>query len=143
MIIWGDIMTDDMYLRKSKQIAGFLYEGLLMGYTLNAAWKLLLNSKEGRGILNEEVDYIYKHTGRACAMYADIEHGKEYKKRKREVNIVLDQIIRLGRFIEFVHIEYNLDYENIFTKCSIAYFYKETHVCLGNYDSRLAEKYIL
>ena len=136
-------MTDGMYLRKSNQIAGFLYEGLLMGYSLNTAWKLLLNSKEGRGILNEEVDYIYKYTGRACAMYADIEHGKEYKKRKREVNIVLDQIIRLGRFIEFVYIEYNLDYEKIFTKCSIAYFYKETHVCLGNYDSKLAEKYIL
>lgn len=135
-------MTDGMYLRKSNQIAGFLYEGLLMGYSLNTAWKLLLNSKEGRGILNEEVDYIYKYTGRACAMYADIEHGKEYKKRKRAI-IVLDQLIRLGRFIEFVHIEYNLDYEEIFTKCSIAYFYKETYACLGNYDSRLAEEYIL
>lgn len=130
------------YEAKLDRMTGFFVGALRMGYSLNDAWKLMLNSTEGTGILEENYTYSVHHQGITSAQKADKAHGQEYDHDSNEE----DDIFRLSLlvdFIEMAHKRFNLSYSHIFDKMSIGDFYKECGIVLGSYDDKLLKTYLL
>jgi len=50
---------------------------------------------------------------------------------------MFEQIGLLFEFVEFVHVEFQVDYKNIFQKMSVEDFFNEFGIVLGNYDDKL------
>lgn len=131
-----------LYSSKVDKISGFFHGAVNLGYNFDDAWDLLLNYDGGRKLLNNDLYYCIHQEGRVTAEYADKELGNNYVKCHK---IKFDKwyFDLLAEFIEFVHTEYNLEYDKIFTRITIGEFYDKYHIVLGNYDSKLAEAYIL
>lgn len=127
---------------KCDRITGFFLGSLRMGYSMDDAWKLMLNSKQGRGILNEDYEYCIHHQGIVSAEKADKDMGYKFKKGvSTEPNI--DNLYALADFIEIAHGEFNLPYATMFNKYPIGKFFDECGVLLGNYDDKLIKRYLL
>ncbi len=69
-------MTDrELYVNR---MAGFFLGATRLGYDYNETWSLMLNSEQGRGILNREYLYVEHHQGIPSANMADELLGSNY-----------------------------------------------------------------
>lgn len=126
---------------KIEKMACFLYAGMDLGYSLHDTWNLMLTSKQGKGILNEEYIYVIRQEGMPSFNEALEEYGckKTVKQIKR---YRLADLRLLAEFIELITETYQLPYEDIFTKMTIDEFMETCAIILGNYDFRLYEEYL-
>lgn len=127
---------------KIDRMTGFFLGSMRMGYSLDDAWKLMLSSKQGRGILNEEYEYCIHHQGIVSAEKADKDLGYKFKKGKG-VEPNLDNLYCLSAFIEMANQDFDLPYETMFNKYPIGQFFDDCGVILGNYDDKLIKRYLL
>ena len=131
---------------KPDRIAYFLIGALGLGYSLNDAWHLLLHSKEGLGILNNEYTYVVHFMGIPSAQKADKENGGKYNKCIPDIDKIVEETFYLellGEFIEFVNNYFHVPYDQIFNKMSIQDFYETCGHVLGNYDDKLYKRYLM
>ena len=135
-------IKEQKYYFKCLQISAFFATSLAMGYNYCDAWDLLLNSRQGQGILAEDWVYLTKHSGAYSAEEADSEIGYRYKKQSH-IQFVPREIKSFGKFIENMHKMYKINYKDMFIKYSLDDFMSENSFVLGNYDRKLYEKYFL
>lgn len=133
-------MKDRVLIRD--KVSGFLLEAALLGYSWDDAWSLLLNSKQGRGILNNDYTYSVHFQGMASAMKADADIGHLYKKNSHvEVTSRLTDLI--ADFIDTARYVFNIDYDHMFSRMSFGEFMATCGNALGNYDDKLIKAYLL
>ena len=128
---------------KCDKISGFLVGCLLKKMSLDEAWYLMLNSEQGRGILNNEYYYVYRLQGRTSAYKAIEASEVKFKKHRISYDLNIEKFNLLAAFIEDVHTKLNIPYEDIFKKMSIDKFFKKFGDFLGNYDLKLARNFLL
>ena len=127
---------------KLEKMACFLFGGMRDGYGLTNTWDLMLNSKQGRGILEEDYVYVIRQEGYPSYQDAIQEHGNRYKKLDTVRIYKLDELRLLAEFIERITERYNLEYEDLFRKMSLDDFMAKCGYALGNYDVKLYEIYL-
>lgn len=126
---------------KKDRLAGFLVGAQRLGYTLNDAWDLLLHSREGSGILNDDYEFAVHHQGITSARKADAHTLKKYdKSHPSDPDII--QMKLLADLIERAHQQYKIPYEAIFNKMDPQTFMKTCGSVLGNYDDKLIRLYL-
>lgn len=123
---------------KTNRLYDFLVDALKSGYSLDDAWHLLLTSSDGLEILDNNT----YESGSALFIKADKSNGSRYNKSEPiELDVFYFKL--LAEFIEFVHRDYNLPYNQIFTKIKIGEFFAEHGKALGWYDHKMVKAYIL
>lgn len=127
---------------KCDRLAGFLIGAQREGYSLDTSWDMLLNSKQGQGILNDDYEFAVHHMGIASAKKAIKDIGKNYK-RGHELDPDISTMLLLATFIETANKKFKIPYENIFKKISISEFMEKCGYVLGNYDDKLIKEYIM
>lgn len=127
---------------KNDKFAGFFIGAGKLGYSMEDTWKLMLNSRQGLGLLNDEYAYVVHHSGEATAIKADEEYGNSYKKQKPEKR-TYEEMFLLGDFIENANKNFHLNYKDIFHNISITDFVNQCGYVLGNYDDKLIKRYLL
>ena len=126
----------------NEKVAGFFIGALDLGYNYDDAWSLLLNSKQGQGMLNNEYAYSVHFTGRASADKADADIGYKYAKNSN-IKPSVDKLTLLAEFICMAHYDFNIEYANMFKKTPLSKFMKVCGNVLGNYDDKLIKAYII
>ena len=138
-------MTDEECLDMeifTDRLAGFLYQALTMGYDYNNAWKLLLNSKQGRGILERDYTYFIHFQGRTDADKAEEDIGNTLVKT-HDVEIELNKLDLLANFVYLADRDFHISYDKMFEKISLNDFMKTCGNILGNYDDKLIKAYLM
>ena len=126
----------------NEKVTGFFIGALDLGYSYDDAWSLLLNSKQGQGILNNEYAYSVHHQGRVSADKADADIGYKYKKDSN-INATISQLELLADFISLAHNRFNIKYTDMFKNIPLSEFISTCGNVLGNYDDKLIKVYIL
>ena len=126
----------------SDKIAGFFQGALYLGYDYDKAWSLLLNSKQGQGILKNNYEFSVHHQGRVSAEKADKDIGDLYDKSD-SIEADVNTLRLLADFIIMAHRQFKLKYSDIFKNMSLNEFMKTCGNVLGNYDDKLVKTYLL
>lgn len=127
---------------KVERMGSFFVGAQQMGYSLNDAWSLMLNSTQGQGLLRGDYLYAEHLQGIATAHKADADIGDKYTERHVR-NIDIDILYLLADLIEMANEQFNIPYEKVFEKCSINDFVSMCGNVLGNYDDKLIKRYLL
>lgn len=126
----------------NEKVTGFFIGALDLGYSYDDAWSLLLNSKQGQGILNNDYVYSVHHQGRVSADKADADLGNKYKKNSN-IKATISQLELLAEFISLAHNRFNIEYADMFKNISLSEFMSTCGNVLGNYDDKLIKTYLL
>ena len=128
---------------KVDKLVGFFIEFLDYGYDYETAWNYMLTEKEGQGILNEEYLYIEHQEGSISAK--QVIERLHLKRGSKKIKYSADTLELLGYLIEMAHTDerYMLPYEKIFSKYSINDFVTKQGYCIGDYDSKLIDAYLI
>ena len=126
----------------NEKVTGFFIGALGLGYSYDDAWSLLLNSKQGQGILNNEYKYSVHFQGRASADKADEDIGYKYNKSSN-IKATVTQLSLLAEFISLAHNRFNIKYTDMFKNISLNEFMNICGNDLGNYDDKLIKTYII
>ena len=126
----------------NEKVTGFFIGALDLGYSYDDAWSLLLNSKQGQGILNNDYAYSVHHQGRVSADKADADLGNKYKKNSN-IKATISQLELLADFISLAHDRFYIEYTDMFKNIPLSKFMSTCGNVLGNYDDKLIKTYIL
>ena len=140
MVKYGIIMTTEDLIKD--KITGFFMRALQNGYNYNDAWELLLQSKQGQGILNNDYTYSVHFQGSASADKADKEIGNRFVK-SHHIKPDVEKLLLLAELISLAHSRFGMRYENIFSNISLDDFMNECGNVLGNYDDKLIKTYLI
>ena len=132
---------DDQTLINEK-VTGFFLGALRMGYDYNDAWSLLLNSRQGQGILSNEYEFSVHFQGTDSARKADACLGDKYSK-DHKYKPDLEALKLLADLIDTAHNRFGIPYSEIFKKTSLNSLMETCANVLGNYDDKLIKAYLL
>ncbi len=132
---------DDRALINEK-VTGFFLGALRMGYDYDDAWSLLLESRQGRGILSNDYEFSVHFQGTDSARKADVCLGDKYlKEHKYEPDLF--KLKLLAELIDLAHNKNGISYKDMFKKTTLNDFMDTCGVVLGNYDDKLIKAYLL
>ncbi|MBO4395639.1 MAG: hypothetical protein J5819_04770 [Eubacterium sp.] len=134
-------MISDQELINEK-VAGFFLGAMRMGYDYDDAWSLLLSSKQGQGILNNEYAYSVHFQGTDSARKANMELGTNYNTGTG-IEPDIRQLELLADLIDIAHNRFGIEYKDIFKKTSLNDFMDTCGYVLGNYDDKLIKGYLI
>lgn len=124
------------------KITGFFMRALQRGYDYSDAWSLLLSSKQGQGILNNDYAYSVHFQGSASADKADKDLGCNFQ-RIYHIEPDINKLQLLAELISMAHYRFGIKYEDIFKNMNLDEFMKVCGGVLGNYDDKLVKTYLL
>ncbi len=127
---------------KCDRIAGFLTGAQRLGYDIDSAWDLLLNSRQGIGMLNNDYEFSVHHQGITSAIKADADYGFGYNKTQQSEPDI-SQMNLLAELIEIAHNKFDVSYEKMFSKTKLSEFMRICGNALGDYDDKLIKAYII